>query len=101
MTTAAALATITPVTLVALPVEVQGMPYTQANWKALDRWLAAELGPGKYQFSDDGSHLTIETPEGDPDCVADKYWIIQGTLGEFYPIRNEVADRKYRIQAAA
>jgi|SRR5262249_41136313 len=101
MTTAAALATIAPVTLVALPVEVQGMPYTQANWKALDRWLSASLSPEQYEFSPDGSQLAIETVEGDKDCIADEYWILQGTEGEFYPCLNTVVDRKYRIQAAS
>ena len=92
-------ATLTPVTLVALPVEVQGMQYTQANWKALDRWLAAELGRGKYQFSADGSHLNIETLEGDRDFSAGEYWILQGTEDEFYGAKNTVVERKYRVMA--
>jgi hypothetical protein len=88
---------LTPATFTARPVQVQAMRYTQANWRALDRWLAAE--GVNYEFTADGSHLVIGTLEGDSrDTTSSSgYWIVRGTQGEFYPVSPEAFAAKYGV----
>jgi hypothetical protein len=87
-----------PATYVALPVPVDAMQFTPANMLPLTRWLTAELGPGRFEISD--THLLIETLEGDRDCPPG-YWVVKGTMGEFYPVHPDVFAAKYRREDGA
>lgn len=55
---------------------------------------------GQWVLNNDGDvylgkrHLTIATLEGDM-VAAPGWWIIRGTVGEFYPCRDDVFQAKY------
>jgi len=77
------------------PTKVQAIQFTFGNLAELDQWLTAELGPSRYWLN--GSHLVIETNEGDSrDCPVG-YWVIKGVRGLIYPVAPEVFEESYRL----
>lgn len=76
-----------PVTsFVAKPVRVVGIEWTGENLEEIKRFC-------NMAFLENG-HLYIETTEGTSRArVSD--WIVQGTMGEFYPVKSEVMEAKY------
>lgn len=97
------------------PVEIEAMqrtgdPNTDSE---LIQWIVDE--GGQYDFicpesgcssivvdpdgtrgSKDPHILKIETMEGTMD-VPVGWWVIRGTIGEFYPCKDEVFQAKYRV----
>jgi len=91
-----------PVTVWKRPVAVQAFPFTRASWPALNDWLAAELGEGKFYFLISGKTITLhmETREGARDFPLG-YVVIVGTREEFYAVSPEVYQDVYGSGSAA
>ena len=52
--------------------------------------------PLRYSLDKKETFLLISTPEGDMKCnIGD--WIITGLIGEQYPCKDEVFQRKYEL----
>lgn len=75
------------VSFVARPVKVSGIQWTGENLEEIKRFC------NNMAFIENGN-LFIETREGTSRArVGD--WIIQGTMGEFYPVKPDVMAAKY------
>lgn len=75
------------VSFVARPVRVSGIQWTGENLEEIKRFCNG------MAFVEN-NHLWIETREGTSRArVGD--WIIQGTMGEFYPVKPDVMSVKY------
>jgi hypothetical protein len=64
------------------------------RWDGNNEYEIAEFMPGKFNVSDSGAKLFIETLEG---CMtADTLdWIIKGVKGEFYPCKPDIFEATY------
>lgn len=74
------------------PVTIQAIQFTDETRDALTAWLTAELDPALWRIRP--GYLEIATLEGDRDCPLG-YWIVKGTVGEFYPVHPDVFTRVY------
>jgi hypothetical protein len=72
---------------VAKPVTVRAIQWTGDNLEEIKRFC------NNMAFFENG-YLYIETREGTSRARVN-YWIVQGTMGEFYPVAPDVMENKY------
>jgi hypothetical protein len=75
------------VEFVAKPVTVRAIQWTGENLDEILRFC------NNLAFMENGI-LYVETTEGTSRARVG-YWIVQGTMGEFYPVRDIVMQEKY------
>ena len=75
-----------------LPVTIEAYQITDENCATLARWASDN---GSYaSASDNPISLSIRTLEGTMTAETGD-WLIRGTVGEFYPCRDDVFRKKY------
>lgn len=79
------------------PVKIEAMQFTGGNFNEIYAWaLEKNRDIGKILFeSRESATMAVHTPEGVMTAI-NTDWIIFGTMGEFYPCKNEVFQRKYQ-----
>ena len=88
--------TSAPGSYIARPVAIQAMRYTDATKHAVWNWLD-ELGV--MWWTNRAGDLHVMTfQDGRPAEIGD--WIVRGTEGEVYPVKDIVFTRKYRDRDA-
>lgn len=78
---------------IAKPVTIRAIQWTGDNLEEIKRFC------NNMAFME-GGYLHIETREGTSRARVN-YWIVQGTMGEFYPVAPDVMENKYNRKGDA
>jgi hypothetical protein len=88
-----------PKRYVSLPVEIDAFQFdgTYENAVAIQSWSNRKVDFTHSDVSGTGllKHLYIDTLEGVLKANVDDY-IIKGTVGEYYPCRRDIFEKKYK-----